>query len=151
MKKLLLLALLFSCLIVTAQKYNGVVRGALKDSASKQGLNDATVSLLGAKDSSLISFTLSSNSGYFEIKNVPSGEYVALISYQGFNTMRKRLAITDKSPVADLGSLLMIQNYKSMDEVVVKDEVPIRVKGDTIVYNANHLRCSIQTAPQKIY
>jgi hypothetical protein len=140
MKKLLLLALLSSCLVVTAQKYNGIVRGSLKDSVSKQGLNDATVSLLATKDSSLISFTLSSNSGYFEIKNVPSGEYVALISHQSFTTLRKRFAITEKSPVADLGPVFMVENFKSMDEVVVRDEVPIKVKGDTIVYNANSFK-----------
>jgi hypothetical protein len=141
MKKLLFSALMFAvCLTATAQKYNGVVRGNLKDSAGKQGLHDATVSVLAAKDSSLISFTISSNSGYFEIKNVPSGDYVALISYQGFITLRKRFAITDKSPVADLGSVFMVENFKSMDEVIVRDEVPIKVKGDTIVYNANSFK-----------
>ena len=113
MKKLLLLALLFSYLAATAQKYNGILRGSLKDSASKQALHDATISVLSAKDSSLISFTISSNSGYFEIKNVPNGEYVALISYQGFATLRKSFIVTDKSPVADMGSVVMFQDYKS--------------------------------------
>ena len=141
MKKLLFLALMFiTCLAATAQKYNGIVRGSLKDSASKQGLNDATISVLAAKDSSLISFTLSSNSGFFEVKNVPAGTYIVLVSYKGFRTLRKPFSITDKTPVADLGAVNMIQDYTSLDEVVVKDEVPIKVKGDTIVYNANSFK-----------
>lgn len=141
MRKFLFLVWIFiSCLAANAQKYNGIVRGTLKDSATKQALNDATVSVLGAKDSSLISFTLSSNSGFFEIKNVPAGAYIILVSYQGFNTLRKSFSITDKVPVADLGAVFMIQDYKMLGEVVVKDEVPIKVKGDTIVYNANSFK-----------
>nr|MBA2562957.1 hypothetical protein [Chitinophagaceae bacterium] len=77
MKKLILFALLFTaCFSIKAQKNNGIVRGTLKDSASKIGLHDATVSIIKAKDSSLLSFTLSSNSGYFEIKNIPAGSYI---------------------------------------------------------------------------
>lgn len=141
MKKLSFSALMIVvCIVAKAQKINGAVRGNLKDSASKQALYDATVSVLSAKDSSLVSFTLSSNSGFFEIKNVPSGEYVVLVSYQGFNTLRKHFSITDKVPVADLGNVFMIQDYKTMGEVIVKDEVPIKVKGDTIVYNANSFK-----------
>ena len=122
------------------KKYNGIVRGILKDSASKQALHDATVSIIKAADSSLLSFTLSSNSGFFEIKNVPAGAYIVLVSYQGFNTLRKSFSISDKAPVADLGAVFMIQDYKMLGEVVVKDEVPIKVKGDTIVYNANSFK-----------
>jgi hypothetical protein len=141
MRKFLFFAwILTGCLTANAQKYNGVVRGTLKDSASKQSLHDATVSVLGAKDSSLISFTLSSNSGFFEIKNVPLGDYIMLVSYQGFNTLRKSFSITDKTPVADLGAVLMAEDFKMLGEVIVKDEVPIRVKGDTVVYNANSFK-----------
>ena len=141
MKKLFLLALFFSaCFLANAQKYNGIVRGTLKDSASKQGLSDATVSVLSSKDSSLISFTLSSNSGYFEIKNLPSDNYIALVSYQGFATMRKPFTIIESRPVADLGAINMVQDYKMLGEVVVKDEVPIKIKGDTIAYNANSFK-----------
>jgi hypothetical protein len=140
MRKFLLLAsVLISCL-VNAQKINGVVRGSLKDSATKQALHDATVSILAVKDSSLVSFTLSSNSGFFEMKNVPAGDYLVLVSYQGFNTLRKPFSITDKIPVADLGPVYMIQDFKMLGEVVVKDEVPIKVKGDTVVYNANSFK-----------
>lgn len=138
MKKLLLLALLFTFgFFANAQKFQGALRGSLKDSASKQALNDATVSILNSKDSSLVSFTVSSGSGYFEIKNIPSGSYFILVSYQGFTTLRKPFVITESSPVADLGVIPMNQEYKLLGEVVVKDEVPIRIKGDTVAYNAD--------------
>ncbi len=138
MKKLILFALLFTaCFSIKAQKNNGIVRGTLKDSASKIGLHDATVTIIKAKDSSLLSFTLSSNSGFFEIKNIPAGSYIVLVSYQGFKTLRKAFTITESGPVADLGAVPLAQEYKMLGEVVVKDEVPIKIKGDTIAYNVN--------------
>ena len=103
MKKLILFALLFfTCFFIQAQKQNGIVRGTLKDSASKQGLHDATVSIIKAADSSLISFTLSSNSGYFEIKNITAGNYFVLVSYQGFKPLRRPFSIIASAPVTDL-------------------------------------------------
>jgi hypothetical protein len=141
MKKLILSALLFILTFFAySQKYNGIVRGALKDSASKQALNDATVSIISAKDSALISFTLSSNSGYFEIKNIPAGNYIVLVTYQGFQTLRKPFTIKETGTVADMGAVLMVQDYKMLGEVVVKDEAPIKIKGDTIAYNANSFK-----------
>ncbi len=44
-----------------AQKITGTVKGTLQEAASAQPLPDATVSVMAAKDSSLISFTLTYN------------------------------------------------------------------------------------------
>ena len=86
MKKLLILIMagLFFGSESSAQKIAGSVSGTLQDSASATALFDATISIIKAQDSSLISFTLSNNSGYFEIKNIDTSPYVPLVSYQGF-------------------------------------------------------------------
>ncbi|HVG42392.1 MAG TPA: carboxypeptidase regulatory-like domain-containing protein, partial [Chitinophagaceae bacterium] len=119
-----------------AQKIAGTVKGILQDSASKQPLADATVSIMEAKDSSLISFTLTSNSGFFEVKNLDGGAYYLLVSYAGFETLKKGFSITKEAPVADLQNINMTQNFKTMAEVVVTQS-PIRVSGDTIGYRAD--------------
>jgi uncharacterized surface anchored protein len=138
MKKLLFFALFVTlCFFVKAQNYNGIVRGTLKDSSSKQGLHDATVSIINAKDSSLVSFTLTSNSGYFEIKNLAAGSYTVLVSYQGFRTLRRPFTVSNSAPVTDLGAVVMAQDYKMLGEVIIKDDAPIKIKGDTIAYNAD--------------
>lgn len=140
MKKLLLvLVLSFFVASVDAQKTNSLVKGFLRDSASGEGLNDATVSLITSKDSTLISFTLSSNTGYFEIKNVAGGSYVLLVSYQGFQTLKKPFSVLESSSITDLGSIQMVQDYKMLEGVVVQD-APIKIKGDTISYNANSFK-----------
>lgn len=137
MKKLSLFLLLLTIgFLSNAQKANGVLRGTLKDSASLQALHDATVSIVKAQDSSLVSFTLTSNSGFFEVKNIAPGNYVLLVSYQGFQTLKKPFSISEGAAV-ELGDVKLVQEYKMLGEVVVKDDVPIKVKGDTIAYNAD--------------
>lgn len=137
MKKLLLLLLVCITASAGAQKISGSVKGLLQEPGG-DALPDATVSIMAAKDSSLISFTLTSNSGYFEIKNLDSGAYYLLVSYQGFETLKKPFAVTAEKPVVDLQTVKMAEaSYKTLQEVVVTDAAPIKVKGDTLSYNAN--------------
>jgi hypothetical protein len=139
MKKILLLT---ACIFLISsfsfsQKVTGIVKGSFVDSSSADGLSDATISVMTQKDSSLISFTLSSNSGYFEIKNLDSGAYVLLFSYQGYPNLKKLFSISATNPVVDFGKVKIAQEYKMLGEIIIKDETPIKVKGDTIAYNAD--------------
>src|SRR5688572_15923609 len=137
MKKLLLLLLVCITVTANAQKVSGSVKGHLQD-PDGESLPDATVSIMAAKDSTLISFTLTSNSGFFEMKNLDSGSYYLLVSYQGYETLKKPFSVSADKPLVDLQVVKMAAaNYKTMQGVVVKDEAPIKVKGDTLSYNAN--------------
>ena len=55
-----------------AQKADGSIKGKLMDTAAKQPIADATVSVFNAKDSSLATFTLSNKQGAFEVKGLAS-------------------------------------------------------------------------------
>ncbi len=129
--------LLIAILPAFAQKVNGVVRGALRDSLSASPLADATVSVIQTSDSSLIAFTVTGPNGEFEMKNLAAGDYKLVATYSGLQTYKKFFSITAAEPTANLGVLKMDRIYKSMEEVVVKDEAPVRVKGDTLAYNAD--------------
>lgn len=120
-----------------AQKVTGTVKGILQEAATSDLLGDATVSVTTAKDSSLISFTLSSNSGFFEIKNLDTGSFILIVFYEGLETLKSPFSITANKPVVDLGILKMQKAYTTLAEVVVKDAAPIKIKGDTLVYNAD--------------
>ena len=67
-----------------AQKTDGSIKGKLVDTASKQAIADATVSVINAKDSSLITFTLTNKQGVFEIKGLEEGDYQLVISHQAY-------------------------------------------------------------------
>jgi len=78
---------------VMAQKNDGQITGKLVDTAAAaQPVVDATISLLKASDSSLVTFTLSNKEGRFEIKGLPTGSYRLIITHQalGFQRNQKR-------------------------------------------------------------
>ena len=142
MKKICILLTTIISLVTnsSAQKIAGTVKGILQETANSQPLPDATVSVMAAKDSSLISFTLTSNSGYFEIKNIDKGDYYLIVSYQGLETLKKSFSITAEKPHVDLAIVKMEKVYKTLGEVIVVDQAPIKINGDTIAFNANSFK-----------
>jgi len=139
MKKIFTFLLLLTAVAGSAQKVSGIVKGHLQDIAGDP-LPEATITVMRSQDSTLIGFTLTSSSGYFESKNLNAGSYYLMLSYQGFESIKKSFSITAEKPMADLGAVKLEKAYKTLGEVVVTDEVPIRIKGDTLSYNANSFK-----------
>jgi hypothetical protein len=139
MKKLVaLFALILSLLSVAqAQKADGIIKGKLVDTAAKQPIVDATVSLVNAKDSSLVTFTLSNKKGEFEIKGLAEGNYRLIITHLGYAEFRKPLSITATEKLVDLAGIPVEKDYQTLGGVVVTSEAPIVVKNDTIQFNAS--------------
>ncbi len=139
MKKILTLFILtpFLFTVVQAQKTDGNIKGKLVDTAAKQPISDATVSVLNAKDSSLATFTLSNKQGAFEVKGLSEGDYRLIISSKGYMEFKKTVSINASNKTIDLGSIAVQKEYKTLQEVTVIGESPIIVKNDTVQFNAS--------------
>ncbi len=134
----MLLSLILTVLTsVQAQKADGSIKGRLQDTVGKQPITDATVSVLGATDSTLKNFTLSGKTGNFEIKGLTDGDYKLVITHQGYVEFKKKFSITADNKVVDLGNLIVEKEYKTLTGVVVTSESPIMVKNDTVQFNAS--------------
>src|ERR1043165_6449449 len=105
--------------VASAQKVSGTVKRSLQDSTAGTALSDATVSVMQLPDSTLISFTLTNSTGYFEIKNLSAGDYSLVASFSGLQTFRKKFSISAAHAVEDFGSIKMNRSYKTLDEVVI--------------------------------
>lgn len=127
----------FLSLSAAAQNGSGTIKGTIADTASKQNLIGATVSLLSLADSSSAGFGISDKKGDFELKNLPFGKYELSVSYQGYRTLTKKVELTSDKPALSLGNIGLERSATELDEVIVTDNVPIRVKGDTIQYKAD--------------
>lgn len=138
--------LIFLVLLATttqAQK-NGSVKGVAFDTISKQPVTSATVSVLDKKDSSLVTFTMTDNSGKFELRGIPNGDYRLMITHVNYHNSNVAFTITDEKKNADLGNLILNDKNKVLEEVIVTNEdPPVTLIGDTIQYNAG----SFKTAP----
>lgn len=113
-----------------------VITGKVVDTASKEPLREATVSLMKANDSSVVAFALANAKGEFQLKDVDTGSFRVMITYQGYLTYTRRIAVAGDKPTVDLGSVLMINKASMLDEVIV-EAPPIQVKKDTVEFRAD--------------
>ena len=114
----------------------GTVKGKLSDS-TLQSLSNATISVLQKKDSSLVGYTISDAKGSFELKNISIGDYQLFISFSGYEVYKRTFSISAGKRIADLGTIIMKPEFKTLTGVVVTDASPVKMNGDTISFKAN--------------
>jgi hypothetical protein len=122
-------------------------QGKLTDSTLKEkitdslqrSLKDATVTVLNAKDSSLVTYGLSGQDGSFEIENIPVGNYIGIITFSGYNEIVQDFSIGAGKNEYDAGTLYLLRAANVLADVVVKTS-PIVIKGDTTEFSASHFK-----------
>jgi hypothetical protein len=142
MKKILLpLFVLFSFVFqLNAQSKNtGIVKGKLSDTANTQSLKDATISILDAKDSTIIVYGLTKVDGSFRIDNIPFGTHLLMASFQGFKEQYKSFTLSSANTEADLGTIILQTRPAELAGVTVRTP-PVTVKGDTTEFNASQFK-----------
>jgi hypothetical protein len=142
MKKLYISCiLLFVCLISNSQEYT--IKGQVIDSLSSQGLSSATIFIETLKDSTLLNYTISDNTGKFELAFSTMETQSRLnISYTGMQTYARVINLTENQ--VDLGSIKLKELANNLDEVILNvNRSPITIKKDTLEFNA----ASFKTRP----
>jgi hypothetical protein len=123
-----------------AQKADGIIKGKLADTSSHKPIADATVSVLRAKDTSLLSYIITGKDGLFEFKNLAAGKYFINITHQEFAAFAKLVSITATEKIVDFNEIILSHDLKTLGEVVVTSEAPIVIKGDTVQFNASRFK-----------
>lgn len=119
-----------------AQHVSGSIQGKLYDSLFVDNLVDATVTVLHATDTTVISYTLADAKGEFRIRNLSAGSYRLMISYQGYTPKYIKFNITAEAPGVQLGTVYMTRKDNMLQEVIV-EAPPIIVKKDTVEFRAD--------------
>lgn len=136
------LSLVLACFttVLLAQK-NGTVKGVAFDTISKQPVGAATITVLDKKDSSLVSFTMTTDDGKFELKGLANGDYRLLITHVNYHNRNIPFSISDTSKLTELNNVAMSDKSKVLAEVVVTNEAPpVTLINDTIQYNAGSFK-----------
>ncbi|MDN3708292.1 outer membrane beta-barrel protein [Myroides ceti] len=133
MKKILLLLSLFISLCSVAQ--NVQLKGKLTDS-NKKPVESVTVYLSKAKDSTLLQYTTTDIQGLFSMTIKPTTEK-SFMTFSLLGYEDKTLKFDTISESKDLGTLIMGESSsEELAELVVVTDAPIRVKQDTLEFNA---------------
>ena len=136
MKKLLLvLGFVLFAFAVNAQT-RSTITGKVVDTSSGAALPEATVSLMKLTDSTVLGFALANAKGEFQLKDVDTGSFRVLITFQGYVNNSRRVSVAGDKPVVELGSILMINKASMLDEVIV-EAPPIQIKKDTVEFRAD--------------
>jgi hypothetical protein len=137
-----------SCLLLMSYvgfAQNLTIQGSLKDSIANRALNSATVSLVYAKDSSLVSFSRTNEAGVFNFKNVAPGNYLISVSYVGY-IPKWVPVLTGTEKTVEMG-LIYMNDVNSMSTVTVTARrPPVVINGDSVEFNSENFK----TAPNAV-
>lgn len=138
--RIFLLLAVFGCLgFAGFAQTNGSIKGKVTDSLFKQDLSEATISIMLAKDSTPVSFAIADAKGNFQIKDLDTGLYRVLITFQGYTPFSKTFMISKEFKSLDLGTIYMEKQNVMLDAVIV-ERPPISIKKDTVEFNAGSFK-----------
>lgn len=124
---------LFSFAAYAQKTYS--VKGLLIDTASNSKINNATVTVLNAKDSVLQEFAYS-NKGSFEVNNLKPGKFLLMVTYPEYADFVASFMLDEAQPSYNFGNVKMILESRLLEEVIIKSKVvSMRIKGDTTEFN----------------
>ena len=128
MKKILFLALLATASLNAQVQMQGVVKDSLDvplELANVVAINDST--------NALESYGITNQEGKYKLELNSNTRYKLQVSYIGFKTYEELLTTTD----TDLSKDFKLAPDNALDAVELVYEMPVTVKGDTLVYNAD--------------
>ena len=123
------LLLCFACCLAQAQI---TFKGIVKDSIGSP-LELANVIAINKKTQALDAYSVTNVKGEFKLALKKNSRYELKISYIGMVTLVDTVDTKSKS----ISKNYTLQNNTVLDEVELVYEMPVTVKGDTIVYNAD--------------
>ena len=130
MKKLFLLINFLFAVSVFSQN---ILKGTVTDKQGKP-LEMANVIAIDLSDGSMVGYSITNEKGKYKIE-LKNPEKVQLkVSYLGFDSQSKILVLSDKETIKNF---VLNESKSDLDAVEITYEMPVTVKGDTIVYNAD--------------
>jgi hypothetical protein len=134
---ILLLASFFLLTLAASAQNPYSVKGSVIDTASNAKLVNTSISVLNAKDSTLVSFTRAGATGAFTLPNLKKGKLILLVTYPGYADYVERFTLDSAKAMYDFGRLSMILKAKLLADVIVKSSrAAMKIKGDTTEFDA---------------
>jgi len=141
MKKPLLVALCLCFISLAAFAQRASIKGFVIDSVGQHKLENATVSVLRSKDSTLVKFTRANQDGHFVINNLPTGNFFLLVSYPSYADYVESIILDSIHKDRDFGVINMTTKATLLANVIIKGKAAsIRIKGDTTEFDAGAYR-----------
>ncbi|HFS66781.1 MAG TPA: TonB-dependent receptor [Flavobacteriia bacterium] len=129
-KNFFIVILLLVSFSVFSQK---IIEGTVKDENGNP-LEMANVIAINQTDQSMEGYAITNDKGRYKITVKNDGDIQLKVSYLGYDSQTKVLVLSDKKTTKDF---VLKESKNDLDAVEITYEMPVTVKGDTIVYNAD--------------
>lgn len=111
------------------------MQGVVKDSIG-QPLELANVIAINQSTQALESYSITSADGKYKLGLSKASVYTIQVSYIGMKTISKVM----NTEASDIDNNFTLYQENALDEIELTYEMPVTVKGDTIVYNADSFK-----------
>ena len=111
------------------------MQGIVKDSIG-QPLELANVIAINQSTQALESYSITSADGKYKLGLSKASVYTIQVSYIGMKTISKVM----NTEASDIDNDFTLYQENALDEIELTYEMPVTVKGDTIVYNADSFK-----------
>lgn len=120
------------------------INGKIKDESNK-GIDGATVSLLNAKDSSLVKVNLSEKDGLVSFDNIKNGSYLINVSVVGYQkTWSPAFMVGPDNKQVTVPDITVAKRVSELNEVTVNEKKPfIERQIDRVVVNVSNSIVSV--------
>jgi hypothetical protein len=134
--KLVLVALVLVSTSTIAQSITGKVLDE-----EKRPLEFASVAVLNAADSTLVSYASTDIKGNFKVVEVSAGKRIFQINLLGYEVYQKTIDFKGKS--LNFGTITLKEADNTLDEVNITAVIPITIKKDTMAFNAKAFKVRV--------
>ena len=133
-------ALFLLCYTINYSQNTIALNGKIIDEKTSLPLESATIYLKNVSDAAVLDYTISDKNGNFVLKMKKSeNPVVFIVSYIGYTDYSEQLANLKQDK--NFKFVKLSENVSTLDEVVVKSEAPpIRIKKDTLEFNASSFK-----------
>ena len=138
MKKLITCIVMLCTVAIFAQSKNYEISGKIVSENNQKPLEAATVYLERAKDSTLITYTITDKNGNFKLEGKSPYKDLRLnVSFIGYQSYAK--LINYRNAPINLNTI-SLADANILDEVVLKSRSPITIKKDTVEFNVSSFK-----------
>lgn len=131
MQKIFLIAVVF-ILGISAKAQNIKIEGFVTDPQGA-GLEMANVMAVNQATKGMDGYSITNDKGKFQLSLKPNSTYTIKVSYIGFSALEETVVTTTEN----IKKIFVLQEGVELEGVEIVHEMPVSIKGDTIVYNAD--------------
>ncbi len=139
-KSITIKLVVFALLLVSSSTIAQSISGKIIDE-EKNTLEFASVAVLNAIDSTLVSYASTDSKGNFKVVDISNGKRIFQINLLGYQVYQKTLDFAGKS--LDFGTITLKELDNTLNEVNITAVIPIIIKKDTMAFNAKAFKVRV--------